>query len=260
MPVYQTDKWLEKSYHSPEQIYKKLTKYFYQGNIKEVSNLLISHGMYRKPDHDGEALLKSLRKKNVWENITKEEKLLKQEWNGKNIPIFIFPSDTYNRKIKDHYSGRAGLAFSDKLFLFISDESKEKEIKALFTHEYNHCCRLAHDPNKEKDYTLLDVIILEGLAENAVQERFGSSPLAPWTSYYNDDELQDIWENLILPHKNLSKNTRIAINILYVKSLYPNMAGYSVGYYLVKRYIKKTGKGSKELLKIPAAEIALIEK
>ncbi|WP_026905912.1 DUF2268 domain-containing protein [Paucisalibacillus globulus] len=258
MPVYQTDKWLEKSYDSPEHIYKKLTNYFYKGNIKEVTKLLISHGMYHRPEQDGESLLKSLRKKNVWKIIAKEEKILKQDWNGKNIPIFIFPSDMYNRKIKEQYSGRAGLAFSDKLFLFISDRSTENEIKALFTHEYNHCCRLKHDPIKETDYTLLDVIILEGLAENAVRERFGSSLLAPWTSYYNGDELKDIWESIILPHKDLSKNTREASNILYGRSFYPNMAGYSVGYYLVKQYIKNTGKGSKELLKIPAKEIASI--
>ncbi|WP_042145221.1 DUF2268 domain-containing protein [Paucisalibacillus sp. EB02] len=260
MPVYQTDKWLDKSYHSPEHIFRKLTKYFYQGNVKEVKNLLINHGMYHRPEQDGELLLKTLRKKNVWEIITKEELKLKQEWNGKNIPIFILPSDTYNRKIREHYRGKSGLAFRDKLFLFLSTECTEKEIKALFAHEYNHCCRLVHDPTKEKDYTLLNVIILEGLAENAVRERFGTSLLAPWTSYYNEDELQNMWKHVVFPHKDLSKSNRNANNILYGKNFYPNMAGYAVGYYLVQRYMQKTGKSSKELLEIPAEEIALIEK
>lgn len=259
MPVYRTDKWIEKSYRSPKYIYKKLTKFFHEGNVKDITNLLIHHGMYHKPENDGELLLESLRKKNVWEIIEKEEIKLKREWNGQNVSIFILPSDSYNRKIREHYNGRSGLAFPDKLFIFLSSESTVEEIKALFTHEYNHCCRLIHDPTKEKDYTLLNRIILEGLAENAVRERFGTSPLAPWTTYYTNEELQDLWEQVVLPHKDLSKNTRNASAILYGKSFYPNMVGYAVGYYLVKHYMKQTGKRSKDLLKLPAEKIAFID-
>jgi uncharacterized protein YjaZ len=259
LTVYQTDKWLEKSYQNPENIYQKLTKYFPTGNTKEVSSLLISHGMYYRPEQDGESLLKSLQKKNIWKIIGSEEQKLKQEWNGESIPIFIFPSDTFNRKLREHYNGKSGLSFSDKLFLFISEENSIDEIKALFTHEYNHCCRLAHNPKKERYYTLLDVIILEGLAENAVHERFGPSFLAPWTTYYSDNQLKDMWRHIINPNKDLPKDSRKANDILYGKRFLPNMAGYSVGYYLVKQYVQKTGKQNSELLSVPSEEIALIK-
>lgn len=259
MAVYQTDEWLEKSYHSPKKIYQKLTKYFPNGTMNTVSELLINHGMYYRPVQNGGTLLNTLREKNVWEIIAKEEQKLKQEWNGKNIPIFIFPSNSFNRKLREHYNGRSGLSFSDKLFLFISEDSSIEEIKALFTHEYNHCCRLTHDPKKERNYTLLDVIILEGLAENAVHEKYGTSFLAPWVTYYSDDKLKDMWQKVIFPNKDLPKDSRRATDILYGKSFLPNMAGYSVGYYLVKRYIQIEGKKSNELLSIPSEEIALIK-
>src|SRR5699024_2978860 len=107
-----------------------------------------------------------------------------KKWNGPNIPIFILPSDQHNRKLQRELSGKSGLTFQDKLFLFISEDTSESELKSLFTHEYNHVCRLSQYP-KEEDYTLLDTIILEGLAENAVRERFGDQATANWTRHYS---------------------------------------------------------------------------
>lgn len=255
MTVLQTELWLEKYYHYPDKIFEKLTKYFRHSNPKEIAKLLINHGMYHKPLSNSEHLLKVLQEKKVWKMIHQEEQLLRRKWNGKDIPIFIFPSDQYNRRITQHYNGRSGLSFRDKIFLFLSEDSTIQEIKSLFTHEYNHHCRLIHDPTQEKDYTLLDVMILEGLAEHAVEERFGPSALAPWTSYYTDDELDSIWKKVISPLKDLPKSTKKASDILYGNNFYPNMAGYCVGYYLIKKYAKKTNKTSKELLHVPTKTI-----
>ncbi|WP_047983006.1 DUF2268 domain-containing protein [Ornithinibacillus californiensis] len=256
MAVIRTDKWLEKSYSTPDKLFQKLTNYFNHDNSTEIASLLTSHGMYQRPEPNGENMIQALRNKKIWDIVQQEEKNLKREWDGRNIPIFIFPSNSYNRKIREHYNGRTGLAFQDKLFLFVSEETTEEEIKALFTHEYNHSCRLTHDKIKEKNYTLLDIVILEGLAENAVRERFGTRPLAPWTTYYSDTELEKMWNDLILPSKDLPKSNRKASKLLYGSSFYPDMVGYSVGYYLVKQYMKKTSKRSKELLSLPAQEIA----
>ncbi|MFS0672224.1 DUF2268 domain-containing protein [Ornithinibacillus sp. 179-J 7C1 HS] len=257
MTVIQTDKWLEKSYDKPEKIFQKLAEMFNLEDYREIASILIKNGMYQKPEKNGENLINTLKNKNVWQIIKKEEQYLQKEWSGKNVPIFIFPSNSYNWKIKEHYKGRTGLAFHDKLFLFISDETTEEELKALFTHEYNHICRLYQDPKKERNYSLLDVVILEGIAENAVLERFGAKPLAPWTSYYSESELKEIWNDLIFPNKDLSKTSRKSTNLLYGNSFYPEMAGYCVGYYLVKQYVKKTGIRTKDLIKIPAEKIVI---
>ncbi|WP_047982208.1 DUF2268 domain-containing protein [Ornithinibacillus contaminans] len=256
MVVHPTDQWLEKAYHSPEQMFKKLTRYFTHSTPEEIASLLTYHGMYKKPSLKKEDLLRQLRERKVWEIIKKEEQLLKQKWNGRNVSIFIFPSNTNDRKISQHYNGKSGLAFIDKLFLFISQENSEQELKALFTHEYNHCCRLLHAPKSERKYHLLDVVILEGLAENAVQERFGPDYLAPYTGYYSKQELESIWEKIIQPNKELPKTSSKANAILYGKNLYPKMAGYAVGYYLVNRYVQENGVNSLDLLTLPAEKIA----
>ncbi len=150
MTVINTNKWLEIAYHTPEKLFKKLSTYFPNSNPKEIKDLLIKHGMYYKPDSDGNTFLNTWKRKNIWKVIQKDEQLLKQQWHGKDVPIFILPSNTYDRNIREQYNGRAGLAFRDKLFLFISQDSELNEIRALFTHEFNHCCRLIHNPKKKK--------------------------------------------------------------------------------------------------------------
>jgi uncharacterized protein YjaZ len=260
LTVIRTDSWLEEAYQEPKKIFKKISRYFNHADEKDIAMYLTQHGMYYKPVRDGEAIIESWRKRKIWDIVQQEEEILRGLWKGKNIPIFILPSNTYNRQIMEHYNGRSGLSFPDKLFLFISEENTEEEIKALFTHEYNHCCRLAHNPREEKDYRLLDVIILEGLAEQAVKERYGKELQAPWTSYYKQDEVEKIWKSIVKPTMDLPKSSRKAMDILYGKKLNPNMAGYCAGYFLVDRYCRHTGKQSKDLLSIPSEKIAMLEK
>src|SRR5699024_12493116 len=102
----------------------------------------------------------------VWEIIEREKNILQKKWQGPNVEIFIFHVDTNNPKIDKVTGGKSDLAFKDKLFLFISSKHTKNEIKSLFTHEYNHICRLENYSKKEANYVLLDTIILEGLAEN----------------------------------------------------------------------------------------------
>ncbi len=53
---------------------------------------------------------------------------------------------------------------------------------------------LEHVTKDEKDETFLDTIMMEGLAEYAVYERFGSSLTAEWTSYYTPEQLDFLFE------------------------------------------------------------------
>src|SRR5690625_6839523 len=47
-----------------------------------------------------------------------------------DIPIFIFPSDSRNQELTRHFNGKSGLAFVDKLFLFVSEKNTEKDRKS----------------------------------------------------------------------------------------------------------------------------------
>ncbi|KPH79158.1 DUF2268 domain-containing protein [Oceanobacillus caeni] len=258
MSVIKTDKWLLDLYDKPIELCEKLLKHFDGAYADEIYNHLTSHGMYKYPIKNGEDLIRKLQDNKIWEIVHLEKQQLQTLWQGPDIPVFIFPSDPNDRKMKQNQNGKSGLAFKDKLFLFISKDNTEKEIRALFTHEYNHVCRLSRYSKKEEDYVLLDTIILEGLAENAVFERFGDKLLANWTTYYSEDQLEKLWKELILPNKNTLKVKRKHQEILYGLRRYPKMIGYCVGYYLVKKYKKTNELTSKELLGIKSNVIAQV--
>lgn len=257
MSVIRTDLWLLELYDKPIEICEKLTGYF-DASATEIHNYLTLHGMYRQPLKNG-VTIEKLQNKNIWGMVENEAQLLQKIWKGPDVPIFIFPSDHNNQKLIQHYQGKSGITFHDKLFLFISEYNEEDEIRALLTHEYNHICRLAKYDKYEKDYVLMDSIILEGLAENAVKERMGEQFISHWVSYYSKEKLEEMWKNLIQPNKNIPINHFTHHHILYGFGAYPNMAGYCVGYYLVKKYMKENGLTSIDLIDAPSEKIAEID-
>ncbi|WP_156291659.1 DUF2268 domain-containing protein [Oceanobacillus salinisoli] len=254
MSVIHTDKWLNKWYYNPVQLCERLEKYFPDVLATDIHHYLSLNGMYRRPNRNGESFIENVRDK--FKIVEQEHQYLKNKWNGPDIPIFIFPSDPTNRKIIREFNGKSGLAFKDKLFLFISDHNTKDEIRALFTHEYNHVCRLAHSQKIEGNFTLLDTIVLEGLAENAVHERLGKKHLAAWTSYYSIPKLKMLWEDIVKPNKDVSINSRKHNQILYGLQLYPKMTGYAVGFYIVETYLKEHHLEVKNLLKMDSKKIA----
>ncbi|MFD1040214.1 DUF2268 domain-containing protein [Virgibacillus byunsanensis] len=256
MSVVRTDKWLQESYDDPLKLCKKIKSYFDGVQTSEIYDYLTIHGMYRRPSTNNSDLVKSLQDNKVWQIVVKEKRQLQKLWNGPTIPVFILPSDPDNHKLVKDHNGKSGLAFGDKMFLFLSESNTEMEIRALFTHEYNHVCRLANYQKKENDYVLLDTIMLEGLAENAVRERLGKENTAGWTSYYSQDQLKKIWNSLVRPNRQASKNDRKHHEILYGLHFHPKMAGYCVGYYLVEKYLDKQRITCKDLLPVSSDRIA----
>ncbi|MEH7226801.1 DUF2268 domain-containing protein [Bacillus sp. JJ1566] len=251
MGIIRTDQWLKESHENPVELCKKLTSYFSKGAAaRDIYQYLKMHGMYRSIS---EPLLEKL-PKNVWAKVEKEYEVLQKQWSGPQIPIFIFPADETNSKIKRDFNGKSGLAFKDKLFLFFSSHNTHSEIKAVLTHEYNHVCRLKKYKKNEADFTLLDTVILEGFAENAVRERCGSANLAGWTNYYSNEELQKLVEQLIIPNRNIKRNERRYTDLLYGKGFYPKMAGYCAGYYLVRNYLESGKLQTQDILGVDSME------
>lgn len=243
--VIRTDKWLNESNTSPITLCKKLTSYFpKEASERNIYQHLKMHGMYRTT---AENMLDRL-PKNIWEKVGKMYETLQKEWSGPQVPIFIFPADETNVKIRREFNGKSGLAFRDKLFLFFSNHNTNEEIKAVLTHEYNHVCRLKKHQKAERNYTLLDAVLLEGMAENAVREYCGESALASWTTYYTDERLLKIVEQIIIPNRNLKRNEKKHSDILYGNGFYPKMSGYCAGYYLVKKYLNSTNLSTRAIL------------
>ena len=73
------------------------------------------------------------------------------------------------------FNGRAGVAFTDKLFVFMTSHTSDEEMLAVLTHEYHHVCRLKAINQSDETITLLDAMMMEGLAERAVEEYCGKN-------------------------------------------------------------------------------------
>ncbi|MFB1097434.1 DUF2268 domain-containing protein [Terribacillus sp. JSM ZJ617] len=251
MSVIRTDEWLLENYEDPLALCEKLTALFADASAAEIYDYFIRHGMYRP--------IRKKRKQldqKVWEIVRQDEAFLQKEWEGPDIPIYIFPSDARNKWLQKQLGGKSGLAFKDKLFLFLSPENTEEEIKAIFTHEYNHVCRLNRFDKSEEMYTLLDAIVLEGIAENAVTERLGEELTARWASFYPDKKIEKMWSDYIVPKQELLPKDDEYQAILFGHRRYPKMLGYCVGYHVVKNYMERYSLSSEDLLSVEASVIA----
>jgi uncharacterized protein YjaZ len=254
MSVIPTDKWLTKYYEHPIKMCEKLEPYFKGVTAREIYQYLQSFGMYR-PYKNGRKVIEKLQKKKAWTFIEHQYNKLQKTWSGPKTNVFIFPSDSFNRQIQRDFNGKSGLAFQDKIFLFLSEDNDEIEMKALFTHEYNHVCRLALSKKPEEQYTLLDSVIMEGLAESAVKELVGERYVASWTTYYKEEQLKNIWQNIIKPNLHIPKTDHRHRKILYGRNFYPKMSGYCVGYFLVQHVLKKKKWKTKDLLSLESEKI-----
>ncbi|MGW6084717.1 DUF2268 domain-containing protein, partial [Bacillus subtilis] len=185
MSVEQTYSWLRKA-GSIDDLAHYIIPLFSgaeKKNWKGILGHLQHHGMF-KNIKEGIQTVSKLKEKGFYGHIQKEEQYLKNKWQGPDVPIVTLPVDERNRRIRLEFGSKSGLAFQDKMFLFLSSDLDFGSVSALMTHEYHHVCRLGHLTKEEKDVTLLDTIIMEGLAEYAVYERFGRSQTAEWTTWY----------------------------------------------------------------------------
>lgn len=253
MGVVATDLWLLAHYEEPEEICKKLKEYI-PLPPRYIYRYLVSRGMYR-PVRGGKEDVEKLQQQNVWGEIEKELEQLRHWLGGPDIPIFIFPSDVYNRRVQREYDGKSGLALRKCLFLFVSPHNAIEELKAVLTHEYHHICRLFTVQKKEEAYTLLDTMVLEGLAEAAVAERYSESYHAPWTRYYTKQEAVQFWHKYIKDKMDIDRGTAKHEELLNGLWLYPDMLGYVVGFYLVQDCIAHKKLTTKQLLTMDAKEI-----
>ena len=100
------------------------------------------------------------------------------------------------------------------------------------------------------DYTLLDSLIFEGLAEIAVLNYCGKQYTANWTKAYSLDQLKDFWKNAYESNLKINRNDKLHDQLLFGEKGMPKMLGYAIGYELVNGYIKKNKLSMKQSLKL----------
>ena len=140
----------------------------------------------------------------------------KRRWGGPDIPIYLFPIGQQRSFFsRQEEKVKGGVSYPDKMFLFLSNRLTAQEIEALFVHEYHHICRLKMQKKRFEDYTLLDSIIIEGLAEYSVLVHCGRNYLADWCSMYTEFQIENFWDKYLNKNLNLKKSEKLHDDLLY---------------------------------------------
>lgn len=251
MGVIRTDEWLVEDFDNPLKICEKLRPHFHKKTSRQIYHQLLDFGMYQ-PSRSSKDSFDKITQQKVWDQVERLHKQYKSKWNGPDIPIFVFPiaqsRGIFNRSTRR----KGGVSFPDKMFLFLSSYEDHKEIEALFVHEYHHVCRLSAMGKKIEDYTLLDSLVIEGLAEYAVLKHCGKEYLAEWCSMYTEKELIYFWNKFLKKQLDVKKNERVHDELLFGGGRAPKLLGYAVGYNIIEKYYKTHNYSTKLSFEIPA--------
>ncbi|MDX8045222.1 DUF2268 domain-containing putative Zn-dependent protease [Gracilibacillus sp. S3-1-1] len=265
MTIHKTDKWIKDFIQQRKQdrvtstslhqtiICEPLTDYFHFTPKEVIQEHLWQHGLFspKISDSDAEKWLKQ-------DYLTKVRVLYhkcRTTWNGPETEIFILPSNEEIKELKEWFNSNAGLSFPDKLFIFLNKQASNREIAALFLHEYSHVCRLNLFPKDEVEYNLLDAIILEGIAEWIVRKKVGKEYGNKRIKELSDNSLQALWKKWAAPHLGITRDHPKHDMIMYGGRRPPKNTGYIIGYNIVKRYMKEQQCSIRTLLGTPNERI-----
>ncbi|SDZ00921.1 Uncharacterized protein YjaZ [Evansella caseinilytica] len=169
------------------------------------------------------------------------EQKLKARFEGPDPEIYLFPLDIDNHLLMEVMNGKNGITYPGYVLLFFKQDIPPKEKQALFLHEYHHVCRLHHQRQDGKSATLLEAMIMEGLAEYEVKRMLGREFVSKWMTLYPDQTLLNYWQKGIDVRKNI-KGRHNHLPFLFGGSRgYPKWLGYSIGYRMVESYLEKIG-------------------
>ena len=96
-------------------------------------------------------------------------------------------------------------------FVVLPDENVRSTLKSVVTHEYHHHWRISGMAFRENEETVLDRLVLEGLAEHFVRIRLGEEYIGPYKDALSETQAKSLWESiytvsythLTLPTKSL---------------------------------------------------------
>ncbi|MDP4552795.1 DUF2268 domain-containing putative Zn-dependent protease [Alkalihalobacillus macyae] len=211
---------------------------------EEQLEMMLFFGMFNIND-DIDSLEEQLTNMRLldFDNFIKEELELlhKQYPSNKPVQFELFVLDENDDFVKSKLNGVS--AFTDwngkMCFVVLPEENARSTIRSVVTHEYHHHWRISALGLKEDGETLLDRMVLEGLAEHFVKERLGDEYLGPYKDALSETQAITIWESTYRNHINdQGTSTDIYMFGNDDKGL-PFWGGYSLGFYLIKWFLDK---------------------
>lgn len=147
------------------------------------------------------------------------------------IHIFLFP--TFDKFAIEKMHGVSGFCpWENVIMVFINFQDKwKKYLEESIVHELAH----ALSPYSKPDASIGSWLILEGLAEN-FKEFILKGSKSSWVEVISEEEAWKIFKEIknVLGENDFRKYSEI----FFGSGKYPNWTGYTIGYYLVKKYLK----------------------
>ncbi|WAA08659.1 DUF2268 domain-containing protein [Fervidibacillus albus] len=248
MGVIRTDRWLDESFFQPEKICEQLTDQFNGLNGQEIYSFLRSKGMY-KPNQLTKKNFDRMKERKLWEKVKTYYTEYKRRWNGPEIPIYLFPTAF---SLFDPIDKKQGFTFPNQMFLFLSPTIDDKELEAVFVHEYHHATRMHKLNRPVSENNLADSVAMEGLAEFAVWKCCGESFLSKWVVAYPDQEIEFVWKKWFEPNLSVNISDPLHDQLLYGFLYSKPMFGYAAGFYFVKKFDKRKKLSMKQSFTLPS--------
>lgn len=188
---------------------------------------------------------------------------------GHELPVkdYMFSIMLANPKssyisLSDGYVGDGGIP-GYILVSLVPNEYTINRIQVALAHECNHNVRFQFEKWKN-DITLGEMMVCEGLAENFATSMFGEDMVGPWVSKTEMDTLNNYIKPLIKNVLDVTGFDNISAylwgdELAQLQGFFPQgmpyCAGYACGYYMIKHYLKKTGKSIVEATLTSATDI-----
>ncbi|WP_421384183.1 DUF2268 domain-containing protein [Bacillus salacetis] len=244
MGIIETSKWLDDYARDPEKMLMK--KGMKKREAAELYGYLKSFGMY-SPAANTEYEINALKKRDAWRKMNVYYNKYRSLWKGPSVPVYIFPVQSARGIFSSGFK-KSGVSFKDEIYLFLSDEEDPREWEAVFVHEYHHCTRMNLLEKNPDQYNLLDSIIFEGLAEDAVKEYCGEEYVSSWAAKYSEFLLRKLWNQHIKNELHLRRKDTKHDQLLLGRGSYPSLIGYAIGYYIVRKFRENHGMTVQEMM------------
>lgn len=147
------------------------------------------------------------------------------------------------------YSGFGGIP-GYILLIVVPNAFNRTRLKSALAHEFNHNVRFTYEPFNHGDVSVEDYLVIEGLAEVFAETLYGVEQRGPWVQEYDQEELEYTIEVMKSGRKARGFDQvsaymygdEVAREQGYQPVGLSRNAGYTIGYHLVKDYLKNTGE------------------
>ncbi|TMU87026.1 hypothetical protein FGG79_02475 [Bacillus sp. BHET2] len=159
--------------------------------------------------------------------------------SSKPINFELFLLDETDEFVKGKLGGVS--AFTDwngRMCFIVEPHVKVRAaLKSVIFHEYHHHWRMSQLSIAEEDETLLDRLVLEGLAEHFVRVELGEAFLGPYKDALSETDARMLWNTKYKQHIHEKGEATDSFMFGCEEMGLPFWGGYSLGYHLVGWYI-----------------------